>query len=120
VVAPLVPLPFLRLAFIWNFARGTKLTHHRGIILVGTGSFAWYTRLQIFLRDRRQWPSNDSNGNPFRTAIPDGTFDSICLDCFRTIAHQENEEDLIWFEREHMCEGLRYVFQAGFYGERAD
>jgi hypothetical protein len=34
---------------------------------------------------------------------PDGTFDSICPHCFRTVSHQESESDLAEFERSHVC-----------------
>lgn len=36
---------------------------------------------------------------------PDGSFDSICLKCFRTVATQRNEADLAQAERDHVCEG---------------
>ena len=34
---------------------------------------------------------------------PDGTFDSICPDCYVTISRQNRESDLITFERNHVC-----------------
>lgn len=34
----------------------------------------------------------------------DGTFDSICLYCFRTIASAENESDLDASEKRHSCD----------------
>ena len=34
---------------------------------------------------------------------PNGTFDSICPECFRTIATQPSEEDLTPFEQSHHC-----------------
>lgn len=34
---------------------------------------------------------------------PDGTFDSICPKCYRTISRQKRESDLITFERDHVC-----------------
>ena len=34
---------------------------------------------------------------------PDGTWDSICLHCFRTIAQTNREKELAKFEREHVC-----------------
>ena len=33
----------------------------------------------------------------------DGTFDSICPDCFRTITTQQSESDLAKFESSHHC-----------------
>ena len=35
---------------------------------------------------------------------PDGSFDSICPNCFRTVATRRNEADLAQTEREHVCE----------------
>ena len=37
---------------------------------------------------------------------PDGTFDSICPNCYRTISHQNCESDLINFELDHDCKEL--------------
>ena len=34
----------------------------------------------------------------------DGTFDSICLQCFRTVASSANEAELGGPEGEHVCE----------------
>jgi hypothetical protein len=34
---------------------------------------------------------------------PDGTWDSICSDCFRTIARVKDPSDLELFERDHDC-----------------
>jgi hypothetical protein len=34
---------------------------------------------------------------------PDGTFDSICITCFRTIAMSEKEADLAAAEEAHAC-----------------
>ncbi len=36
----------------------------------------------------------------------DGTFDSICLQCFQTIANVKDERDLFVFEGNHICEGF--------------
>jgi len=36
----------------------------------------------------------------------DGTFDSICRVCFRTIAHEIRERDLAGFESAHVCAPL--------------
>ncbi len=33
----------------------------------------------------------------------DGSFDSICLKCLLTIAHERNEGDLAKYERYHVC-----------------
>ena len=35
---------------------------------------------------------------------PDGSFDSICPKCFRTVATRQNEADLAQAERDHVCE----------------
>jgi len=35
---------------------------------------------------------------------PDGSFDSICPKCFRTVATRRNEADLAQDERDHVCE----------------
>ena len=35
---------------------------------------------------------------------PDGSFDSICPKCFRTVATRRNEADLAQPERDHICE----------------
>jgi hypothetical protein len=43
-----------------------------------------------------------SQGFPHR-ANDDGTFDSICPLCFRTVAHAHREEDLAEPERNHVC-----------------
>jgi hypothetical protein len=32
-----------------------------------------------------------------------GSWDSICLKCFRTAATSEKEEDLKWIEQSHNC-----------------
>jgi hypothetical protein len=37
-------------------------------------------------------------------ANPDGTFDSICLDCFRTIGTEKRETDLRRREEAHVCD----------------
>jgi hypothetical protein len=34
----------------------------------------------------------------------DGTFDSICRECFVTITTSQSEEDLCGFERGHFCD----------------
>jgi hypothetical protein len=34
----------------------------------------------------------------------DGTFDSICLFCFRTIASAEDESELAMNEKRHSCQ----------------
>jgi len=34
---------------------------------------------------------------------PDGSFDSICLDCLLTIASRQTEDELIAAERAHVC-----------------
>jgi hypothetical protein len=34
----------------------------------------------------------------------DGTFDSICLTCFLTVAHAQTEAELLAYDREHVCE----------------
>jgi hypothetical protein len=34
----------------------------------------------------------------------DGTFDSICPQCFRTIANTETEAELLAYDRVHVCE----------------
>ena len=36
----------------------------------------------------------------------DGTFDSICASCFVTVATEDNERDLLDWERNHVCSGL--------------
>jgi hypothetical protein len=33
----------------------------------------------------------------------DGTFDSICLKCFLTIAHTATEVELLAYDSEHIC-----------------
>jgi hypothetical protein len=33
----------------------------------------------------------------------DGTFDSICLDCYRTVSSANREEDLLKGEKKHSC-----------------
>ena len=33
----------------------------------------------------------------------DGTYDSICLDCFRTISSTNDESDLERSEQDHIC-----------------
>jgi hypothetical protein len=33
----------------------------------------------------------------------DGTFDSICLKCFLTVAHTETEAELLAYDRVHVC-----------------
>jgi len=38
-----------------------------------------------------------------------GTFDSICIECFKTIAHDVSECDLDQFEDEHTCVGVERV-----------
>ena len=35
---------------------------------------------------------------------PDGTVDSICLQCFRTVATVNDEEQLATVERQHRCD----------------
>lgn len=35
----------------------------------------------------------------------DGSFDSICPVCFRTIGRAQSEADLAQAEREHVCSG---------------
>lgn len=42
----------------------------------------------------------------------DGTWDSICLSCFRTIARAEVEAKLRQQEREHDCVPLQFSHQA--------
>jgi len=37
---------------------------------------------------------------------PDGTFDSICTQCFQTVATEATEAELIWAERTHNCRGF--------------
>lgn len=37
----------------------------------------------------------------------DFTFDSICHQCFQTIATVRDEADLLSFERKHVCDPLR-------------
>jgi hypothetical protein len=34
----------------------------------------------------------------------DGTFDSICLKCFLTVAHTETEAELLAYDRVHVCQ----------------
>ena len=34
---------------------------------------------------------------------PDGTMDSICLNCFRTVATCTDQLELIEFEKDHRC-----------------
>jgi hypothetical protein len=34
----------------------------------------------------------------------DGSYDSICLRCFRTVATSVNQAELLAFERNHRCE----------------
>lgn len=34
---------------------------------------------------------------------PDGTFDAICPECFRTVATKAREADLLQFEESHVC-----------------
>lgn len=34
---------------------------------------------------------------------PDGSFDSICPECFATIARAQSEVELVWHERNHRC-----------------
>ena len=36
----------------------------------------------------------------------DGTFDSICTACFKTIAASKDESELLEAERTHICLGL--------------
>jgi hypothetical protein len=36
---------------------------------------------------------------------PDGTYDSICPTCFRTIAHSSDENELARVENLHVCPG---------------
>jgi len=43
---------------------------------------------------------------------PDGSFDSICRKCFRTVATRRNEADLAQAEREHVCEDDATDFSA--------
>jgi hypothetical protein len=35
---------------------------------------------------------------------PDGSFDSICLHCFRTVATRHSKAELVEVERGHRCE----------------
>jgi hypothetical protein len=39
----------------------------------------------------------------------DGTFDSICPNCFETIATRNVEEDLKEIEEAHLCTDVRYM-----------
>ena len=39
-----------------------------------------------------------------RRQNPNGTFDSICLTCFKTVATVSMEEDLTEFDRQHVCD----------------
>ena len=39
----------------------------------------------------------------------DGTYDSICRMCYRTIAHEVREADLADFEASHVCSELDLV-----------
>jgi len=43
---------------------------------------------------------------------PDGTMDSICLNCFRTVATSTDELKLIEFERDHQCRESRATILA--------
>lgn len=45
-----------------------------------------------------------SKPNFAHRANRDGTFDSICRDCFITVATQQREADLEKPEREHVCD----------------
>lgn len=36
----------------------------------------------------------------------DGTYDAICLRCFRTVAHRPDEQELKAFEATHDCDKL--------------
>jgi hypothetical protein len=35
----------------------------------------------------------------------DGSFDSICTNCFQTVANKKVEAELEQIERDHICEG---------------
>jgi hypothetical protein len=37
---------------------------------------------------------------------PDGSWDSICSECFRTIAKDKQESELAAIEKNHTCNGL--------------
>jgi hypothetical protein len=37
---------------------------------------------------------------------PDGSFDSICIECFQTVATKVEEAELVSHEAEHVCCGF--------------
>src|ERR1700746_2564233 len=47
---------------------------------------------------------------------PDGTMDSICLNCFRTVATCTDELELIELEKEHRCGQERAELAESRYG----
>jgi hypothetical protein len=43
------------------------------------------------------------NAGFMRLQNPDSTADVICLDCFKVVAHSENQLDLAAAESDHVC-----------------
>jgi hypothetical protein len=65
---------------------------------------------QSFTHLRRyRLPSKTYSAFPHRQN-PDGTFDSICTQCFKTIATTMTEAELTTAERTHNCEGPECIW----------
>jgi hypothetical protein len=45
---------------------------------------------------------------------PDASFDSLCTNCFRTIASEDSEGKLFASEEHHSCEAIYEVTRAKF------
>jgi hypothetical protein len=47
-------------------------------------------------------------------ANPNGTFDAICLACFRTVASAQREETLTLAEHSHHCDPVDMIERGAF------
>jgi hypothetical protein len=57
----------------------------------------------IFALDREQGVDSAKHTAFPHRRNPDGSFDSICPDCFATIAKTQSEAELARHERNHLC-----------------
>ena len=50
-----------------------------------------------------------SRGEFARRVNRDGTIDSICLYCFRTVATSQDESTLLFHQEQHVCDALAQI-----------
>jgi len=50
-----------------------------------------------------------STGEFARRVNLDGTMDSICLYCFRTVATSHDESTLLLHQAQHICDALEHI-----------